>query len=1160
VNDNYDTNSSSEDELEELVERVNARKEQLNMKIKSLEERVAFWEEKDDLIEQSYSNMCLQARNLIDQRVQRLTIELESVGNVRFEEGGPSHSWYKAVHDLFMSRFSELDFRDLPVTSVKIRCITRIFNKSRHILFTNKLETLKNSDEVALINREDNRALDYLFNIWDQISQDDKRGIYDKIEHGFDCIPNGSITLTNSLGVADKSRVKFILKKNNDGDTNDRQDFRYGHLLICKTYLGKSCKAGKNERKITKSNFQDYDSVYQTRRHAICPTKANSKSAVGITELCDCNLRRSTWHVFDTHLVLPEYLVEFEYGTRKAEPLTEVLSGVMYDEGVTTSINESLEASIAADEEITQTDNNIMNMSPNVKIRPRLTVLTEDLLLKQTNASYTSRITVLNFNGSGLSKLKLLSTLVNLKKLIVSFNELTSLQDLSGMSNLEYLDASFNKITTVDGFKGCIHLAYLDLSWNRLHYTREEVGLIRKYLPAIQNLHLKHNNFLKPKTLRLRCIGRLRNLVTMDSKVVTEEETTLAIRMAACSRIAYVTILAHSRTDEAKPRTLSLESTTSVLMRVSKHKPVKLFEDDKKWFFKVTCLQLDNQHLSKISNLDNLENLKFVSFNNNDLTKIEGLEHCPQIEELSVKGNCISKLEGVDHLLKLETLIADDNNIMSIDSANFERLVSLRHLSLENNLIVRLKSLQKAVALYDLYLGNNRISNNREMFHLKSISGLSILDLAGNPIACESPDHRLFTIYHIQSLRALDGILVDPMEETLAKDVYGGRLTQDFVAERLGHSNFVEVCELDLPNQGIRNIDLGSAEAFGYLTSVNLEHNNLTNFGGLIYLINLKVLCLNYNHIESVTGKSKTNHMINAPHAKITHDDSEFNSPLLEKLEVLHLGFNGISNMASLQLGRLRNIKTLFLQGNEISKLEAIGGLTELRDLVLDKNKIKSFSEGSFVSQWKLTELHCEENRLRELSNMEHLVNLQRLYVGLNRIQESSEIEKLERLPNLAELSLIGNPVSRRLMHRPMLVFRQPNLFNIDGIPVTSEERTKAELYFLEQQGGVHLLQTLAGAANLSLPGINANPSKYSVQVPLRVTHVQLNGSNPDFAYQLSQRGLDSLQNLSPPPVSNDYQDYSKRQRSGPRSHSKDNRRSDRDSSNFEGNRYMQKR
>ena len=39
----------------------------------------------------------------------------------------------------------------------------------------------------------------------------------------------------------------------------------------------------------------------------------------------------------------------------------------------------------------------------------------------------------------------------------------------------------------------------------------------------------------------------------------------------------------------------------------------------------VTCLQLDNQHLSKISNLEHLDNLKYVSFNDNDITKIEVL-------------------------------------------------------------------------------------------------------------------------------------------------------------------------------------------------------------------------------------------------------------------------------------------------------------------------------------------------------------------------------------------------------------------------------------------------------------------------------------------------------------------------------------------------------
>ena len=37
----------------------------------------------------------------------------------------------------------------------------------------------------------------------------------------------------------------------------------------------------------------------------------------------------------------------------------------------------------------------------------------------------------------------------------------------------------------------------------------------------------------------------------------------------------------------------------------------------------VTALQMDNQRLGKLSNLEKLENLRWVSFNKNDLTKIE---------------------------------------------------------------------------------------------------------------------------------------------------------------------------------------------------------------------------------------------------------------------------------------------------------------------------------------------------------------------------------------------------------------------------------------------------------------------------------------------------------------------------------------------------------
>lgn len=137
--------------------------------------------------------------------------------------------------------------------------------------------------------------------------------------------------------------------------------------------------------------------------------------------------------------------------------------------------------------------------------------------------------------------------------------------------------------------------------------------------------------------------------------------------------------------------------------------------------------------------------------------------------------------------------------------------------------------------------------------------------------------------------------------------------------------------------------------------------------------------------------------------------------PVLENLEVLHLGYNGIRDMALLQLGRLPSLRALFLQGatsgfsrasiynrrrlrrshllvpgNEISKIEGMEGLNNLRELVLDRNRIKSFDEYSFASQWNLQELHVEENRIKELTNVGSLGSLQRLFLGMNRVQVGS--------------------------------------------------------------------------------------------------------------------------------------------------------------------------
>ena len=39
-------------------------------------------------------------------------------------------------------------------------------------------------------------------------------------------------------------------------------------------------------------------------------------------------------------------------------------------------------------------------------------------------------------------------------------------------------------------------------------------------------------------------------------------------------------------------------------------------------------------------------------------------------------------------------------------------------------------------------------------------------------------------------------------------------MTMDFVAERLGHANFAELQEIDLPHCDLRTIDVGNGEVF----------------------------------------------------------------------------------------------------------------------------------------------------------------------------------------------------------------------------------------------------------------------------------------------------------------------------------------------------------
>lgn len=75
----------------------------------------------------------------------------------------------------------------------------------------------------------------------------------------------------------------------------------------------------------------------------------------------------------------------------------------------------------------------------------------------------------------------------------------------------------------------------------------------------------------------------------------------------------------------------------------------------------------------------------------------------------------------------------------------------------------------------------------------------------------------------------------------------------------------------------------------------------------------------------------------------------------------------------------------LFL-GNEISQVEGLEGL-QLRELVLDKNRIKTLGKNAFIAQNVLVELHLAGNRIRELNHLDPLVELRKLVLDMNKLQ-----------------------------------------------------------------------------------------------------------------------------------------------------------------------------
>ncbi|XP_028821542.1 leucine-rich repeat-containing protein 9-like isoform X2 [Denticeps clupeoides] len=1028
-------------------------------KMAALKERLKRWNFRMEELEHQYQLdlKLLTARKEL--MVHFLLTELETVGNVRFEEGSPSAPWFTSCHELLLSRFCACDYTRHGVTGLKVHRIIRIQNRALRSRFEDRLHSLLASSDSPFVSQSYKRSLEYLFYVPDPGHAPDKNEILDIPEYGLKSADlymmqgrERAVPLSSSLSVAERFRIQFE-ESGWSGQNLGRGPvpFKHGQLIICKVFLGKSV-AVRDDVPINPAHFPKVHSVYRS---------ANTGPAPSSHDECGCSQKQTEWFVFDHELVLPEYFIDFEYITEDQDQLSLLIRSNPHP---TPTLDDHMTINILAQDEA------VMGMEPALKPRTKMLSLSDKTLLNVAKANILSQITVLNLHGNSLSSLKEISCLTGLRSLTISFNEFTHLDDISYLSNLESVDASFNHVTSLGGVRALPRLQQLDLCCNLLTHPQDEAAILQEQAPALLRLDTRYNPWDKSDSVRMVLLGCLRSLTHLDDVLVSEEEAVAAAALRTTgSRISQACLLDHSRTDCNRPRSLSLLSTAHLMSQV-RPSPWELHDLPPDWTSKITALSLDSQGLSCLSGLDRLVNLRWASFNHNKLSCLEGLQCCLKLEELSLDRNRLTSLHGLDQLPCLTRLSVNENQIGSLDGSVLDRLPNLHFLSAEKNSIDRLYGVQRARSLLKLYVGNNAIATSRDIYHLKALTNLIILDLYGNPLVERQVNYRMYVVFHLPSLRALDGVTVETSERENARDMFGGRLTPDMVSEKLGHSNFTEISKLELSSCSIRMVDLSPADLFLNLHSINLEHNNLTSFCGLICLPKLKILCLNYNHVESILPREKGSVQLSSrqmlynrvpssgygqQNSSKTIRDSvpgDCLDPIMPSLEVLYLGYNGISNLSELQLSRLTNLRALFLQGNEIKSVEGLNGLCSLRELVLDRNRIRTLGENSFCTLSSLLELHLVENRIRELNNLQPLIQLHRLFLGMNKIQDVSEVEKLDLLPSLTELSVVGNPVVRRPLYRPTVVLHLTQLRVLDGLMITLEERTRAELLNTETQ------------------------------------------------------------------------------------------------------------
>ncbi|KAI9356534.1 hypothetical protein DFJ73DRAFT_623012 [Zopfochytrium polystomum] len=977
-----------------------------------------------------------------DMAVRKLLLELETGGNVRFEEDQKEDSWFETCEALVKSMILRAKSKHHH-KRIQIHRISRVHNRF-----------LKNKFDAKVRSSNDSmQSFEYLCFQGGQFSSDE---IFSAVEHGFGDSSDRDPP-SNQTPIRFSNFLEF-------GEHGERKQLH--QAIIVKAFANKTQRLENPETSLTP--------VTDERLMALAAEYPGTHClyydvADGAMTLDPCR----HYVVLDRELALPEYFVEYSIKS-DLEHLTTKVEKLMVDIAFSNKLSQAdmpsiilqITRKIADVRSSTRLDrrqlmqnvplSKLQEEHPDIMVADSFVVLTtelKDLLSKKS----PDCVETLNMSMAG-SKLQWskFQRFTHLRNLTLSMNGLREFPDVRHCPLLEKLDVSMNVIASVVSKMTIMqNLKHLNLAKNNISHF-ENILHMRDHLSNLTALNLQFNPIAKRKGFRQIVAGTVgpKTLILLDGKALDASEKSIPFRLHA------EFLRAHSSRQPHLFRPLSVRTQSGYGSSATQNEFWRMHEkeldrsaivgaDIAGWLDleSITTLELDDCNLFDLDMLPlRLVHLRWASFRNNNLRDVSRLALFPRLEELSLENNEIESIDGLAPLQALTKLDASNNRIATVDAAkNFK---SLMLLSLENNRVKHLKPFAKMATLMEFYIGNNYISELYCIFPLKELPRLIILDLTGNAVS-QISNYRLFSIFHLSRLKIIDGASITPKEQTQAKEAFLGKLTVELLGDKIGHFSFKNISELDLRGSKIREIDCFNAVDFRNLRKLNFDNNLLATVDAFVCLGGLKSLSVAGNRIEKLlVGDAPA---VMGPYGwRIESQEPVRGKILFPALEELQLGGNCVVRIADLGLYRMPQLKVLNLSGNRISKLDGLEHLTNLVELVLDKNHIKMAEQSSFLPLINLKELHIRENRLRTLAHFDCLPNLQYLMLTGNRIAELTDIERM-KLPSLIEINLAQNAVSRKQLYRLSVILRFPQIICIDDKEVSEEERQRAEMCYMEQ-------------------------------------------------------------------------------------------------------------